>query len=281
MSWTDKYWDIVDTFYWTPDYIGLKSIPKSQTKDEGETVRVPKSMTNTNGPLYRRLRKGVQFRDYVRRQEEIVNQIFDLTFGVAAGNVVSDVLGKLAGLPASENFSSLGLETRYRYGWGEHRNVTQHDGFFVGQDTNLAVELKFNAKSSPDQLAKYCFLLLSEEKYSKKTLAPHLLFIMNEPPKNALTMQLGINPGDIGAQHSDFLIGSLRNKIVKDFLEQNRDAFRDILDRINVSGCTWADLVEQLDNYVSGLTDSDGDKTLANLLVGFSGEIRKHPLSNI
>lgn len=281
MGWTDKYWDIIENIYWTPPYIGLESISQSHIRDDGETIRIPKSMTNPTGPLYRRVRDAENSRAHFHRKEEMINQIFDLTFGVASGNVVSDLLGSLAGLSEPEAFTSLGREVRSRYRLDKHRNVTQHDGFFIGQKTNLAVELKFDAKTSPDQLAKYCYLLLSEERYSQKKLAPHLLYIMGKNPRAALSKQLGLNPDGIGSKHSQFLMDSVKSGNLRKLLENNRDGFKDILDRVSITGCTWADLVKRIDIYVSGLNDSDGDKTLANLLVGFSAEVRKHPLSNI
>lgn len=27
-TWNQKYWDIADQFYWAPQYIGMKSIPR-------------------------------------------------------------------------------------------------------------------------------------------------------------------------------------------------------------------------------------------------------------
>jgi hypothetical protein len=78
MSWTKNYWDIVGEFYWVPSYLGLKSIPRRHWAIDGEMVSVPKEMTNTTGPLYRRVRSGREYWDFVRRQEETFNHIFNL-----------------------------------------------------------------------------------------------------------------------------------------------------------------------------------------------------------
>jgi len=91
MTWTKKYWDIVDQFYWTPNYLGLKSIPREQWTIEDGVVSIPRDMTNPNGPLYRRTRSGDEYWSFVRRQEETFNHIFDLAFAILPGDVVSDV----------------------------------------------------------------------------------------------------------------------------------------------------------------------------------------------
>lgn len=74
--------DVVDHFYWAPQYIGLKSIPQRHWTIVGDTVSIPKDMISPKGPLYRRLRTGDEYWNYVRRQEETFNHIFDIIFAI-------------------------------------------------------------------------------------------------------------------------------------------------------------------------------------------------------
>ena len=73
MNWTTKYWDALEQLYWTPKYLGLKSISRSHWQIEGDRVSVPVAMTNANGPLYRRATTARSFATTVRRQEETFN----------------------------------------------------------------------------------------------------------------------------------------------------------------------------------------------------------------
>src|SRR5690606_34319423 len=64
MSWTGAYWDLLERLYWSPQYLGLKSIPQDQWTVDGDTVSIPKDLTNKNGPLYRRIRSGDEYWTY-------------------------------------------------------------------------------------------------------------------------------------------------------------------------------------------------------------------------
>jgi hypothetical protein len=45
-SWTRKYWEILDHLYWSPHYLGLKSIPQKHWTIDGGRVSIPRMMTN-------------------------------------------------------------------------------------------------------------------------------------------------------------------------------------------------------------------------------------------
>ena len=91
MSWTSKYWDAVDDFFWTPGYLGLESIGRKYWTIDGDMVSIPKTMTNPKGPLYRRVQSGDDYWNFVPRQEETFNHIFNLAFAVLPGDVADRI----------------------------------------------------------------------------------------------------------------------------------------------------------------------------------------------
>ena len=182
---------MLNQFYWSPQYIGLKSIPQNLWQRDGANVTIPLELVNPNGPLYRRTKKGEEYWGYVHRQEETFNHIFSLAFAMLPGSVIRDVLAQFTPLGDHEDFQPLGCEIRHRYGWDESTNITTPDGYFIGQGHLLAVELKFNAKTSPDQLAKYLLLMVSEEIFQNRKMDLRLLYIFSRDPSSCLDKQLG------------------------------------------------------------------------------------------
>lgn len=281
MSWTTKYWDAVSQFYWTPDYLGLKSIPQRLWTIDGDTVSIPREMTNSSGPLYRRLRSGDDYWEYVRRQEETFNHIFDLTFAILPGDVVGDILNRFSSAGSGHNYESIGRELSARYSWGEHDNITTPDGFFVAKDSILAVELKFNAKTSLDQLAKYMMLLVSEELVIGQRANLDLLYIFNSDPDSTFEKHVGVPPNLVGTDLMEDLVMSVSKKRVGRFLLEHKTAFRSVLERTNIHCIHWQDLSDTLKRFTEKLSEERGDRTLKRLIDGLRMEIGGHPLSHV
>lgn len=280
MTWTNKYWDIVDQFYWTPSYLGLKSIPRHQWVVDGDTVSIPKELTHSTGPLYRRLRSGDEYWQFVRRQEETFNHLFDLTFAVLPGDVVCDLLGPMTSAGKGHDYESLGREICDRYFWGGE-NVTTPDGLFLAPESVLAVELKFNAKTSLDQLAKYMMIFVAEEQVAGRRESLDLLYIFNSDPVAAFKTQTGLAPDEIGARLAPILIDAAKGQIAREFLNENQAALVGVLERANVSCISWLDLRNTMVTFAERLGDGQGDRTLRSLISGFASAIAEHPLSNV
>lgn len=280
MSWTNKYWDLIDHLYWAPQYLGLKSIPQRHWETNGDRVSVPKAMTNPKGPLYRRLRSGEDYQEYVRRQEETFNHIFDLTFSILPGDVVGEIFDVHTGTTARHCYDSFGREFHSRYGWGEHDNITTPDGLFLAKDAVLAVELKFNAKTSRDQLAKYLGLLAAEESVGGKRANLDLLYVFNSNPELTFEKQVGFKPQDICAESFTMLLDAVHNETLTRSLIHQKDHVTDVLKRLRISCITWQEMLDGLVAYSSALGETPGDRTMRRLIDGFVLEISNHPLSN-
>ena len=136
-------------------YLGLQSISRDKWCIDGEVVSIPLALiANASGPLYSRSRKFSETKAYLSGQEEILNHMFNLAFSIAADQVISRLLCRPLEIVDPGPFESIGLEIGLRYGWGEHENVTQQDGFFITKSSLIAVELKLGSTSWPEQIAK-------------------------------------------------------------------------------------------------------------------------------
>jgi hypothetical protein len=284
MTWTQTYWDLLDHLYWAPQYLGLKSIPRKHWSVDGDRVSIPCEMTSPNGPLYYRLRRfGTDYRTYARRQEETFNHIFDIAFAVLPGDAIAELLNPFTQAGSSHNYEALGKTLWSRYGFGENSNVTVPDGFFVAERSVLAVELKFNAKTSLDQLAKYVMLFAAEEQHAGARPHLDLLYVFNCEPIPAFEEQVGLHPGAISDELFEPLLRSVKNHVVRALFRDKEDAIRGTLRRIRVHCISWGSLVEALEAFSGSLGSAKGtgDRTLKRLIDGLVHEIRQHPRSNV
>lgn len=279
MTWTNRYWDIVDHFYWEPKYLGLGSISQKHWIKNEDTVAVPKEMTNPTGPLYRRSRSGDDYWAYVRGLEETFNHIFDLTFAILPGSATCQILNSITNRQDSFCFRSIGREIRGRYHWPEQSNITTPDGFFVADEAITAVELKFDAKTSQDQLAKYLFLLVCEEQKTGERPNLDLIYIFNADAVRSFEQQIGRKPDEVDSALLRFLLAECKNSTVTDFLQGNQKHAASVLNRLAITCIDWSRFASALSDYADGFGDSDGDLTLYNLIAGLVHEIERHPLS--
>ncbi|OJH07371.1 MAG: hypothetical protein AOY29_03750 [Alcanivorax borkumensis] len=279
MTWSEGYWDIINELYWVPSYLGLKSIPKRHWTVEGNMVCVPKSMTNPSGPLYRRVRSGDDYEAFIRRQEETFNHILNLTLSILPGEVVAEIFGPVANFSVPGDLKVLGKSISNRYSWIAGANATTPDAFLLSESCIFAIEIKFNAKTSLDQLAKYVALIAGEEIQNGKRDFVNLLFVYPLKANEKFISQTNINPVDIGPRYFDMLSDSVGNARVKSLYLSEQESIRDTLSRLNVRCITWQDLYGQIISFMEKLGESNGDKTLFRLLSGLASEILFHPLS--
>ena len=274
MKWNSKYWDIVDDFYWVPNYLGLKSIGRKKWTERDGLICVPSEQVNRTGPLYTRERKATENVGDLRRKEEILNHMFDLTFAIAGDSVVWELLVEPLGFEDRGPFESFGKEVRDRYGWG-NSNVTQQDGLFVSRSSIVGVELKTGSGSSPEQILKYVLLMCCEEYISGPRRNVGLLYIVPENSRAALWRKCGVHEdGQIDAS----FLEKLPRKKLDSFLGAldglSEDAFKSLLDRLHLAFISWTEFDHAMREIVARLDPEDpGDQTLMNLLNGFRSQV--------
>ena len=169
MAWNDKYWDIISNLYWTPRYLGLKSIPRDQWHIDGDRGLDPSRThcQHTSGPLLlpgpaRSAKQSCT--STVRRKSSTYRP--NLVFSIVGDEVISRLLCQPLRISDPGPFESIGREIGLQYGWRKSENVTQQDGFFVSPSSLIGVELKLGSTSWPEQIAKYVALIIWEEAFS-------------------------------------------------------------------------------------------------------------------
>jgi len=276
-SWNRKYWDIIRNIYWTPRYIGFSSIPQKHWIAEGDRVCIPKDSTNPDGPLYARKLKYDDLKSSLAGQEEILNHLFNLTFGIASDQVISRLICEPLQISDPGPFLSLGSEVRERYKWGLSENVTQQDGFFVSQASLIGVELKLGSVSWPEQIAKYVALMTWEEAQTGTRANLGLLFIAPEKSLSSHWNNIGLTGPTIDRTYLSLLNHSKLPKTLRLLFEDKRPAVVNVLDRLRLSAISWTSFRGKINAIESELDAThQGDQTLQRLLSGFRTQLEEH-----
>lgn len=278
MPWNEKYWDMIGNIYWTPRFLGLKSIPQKTWQVGEGVISIPRDrVEGSNGPLYTRARKLSDLRVYLNGQEEVLNHFFNLTFSIMPDAIIARLLCQPLSIEDDGPFDSLGRDLALRYGWKPSENVTQPDGFFVTGKSLIAVELKLTSTSWPEQLAKYLALMLWEERQSGLRFNLGLLFIVPEAALAAHWSTLGLKEAELDPQFIERLdIDKLPRRITELF-EGNPGEVQSIVERLRMNVVSWSWLAQELWTIEQTLDPSSvGDQTLLRLLTGFRKQVESH-----
>src|SRR6202022_617341 len=152
MGWNEQYWEVVSNFYWTPRYLGFKSIPRKKWFIDDQKISIPRELVPpTSERAYFRQVKSNAPQHLLEKQEEILNHVFSLVFSIAGDQIVSKLLCEPLSISDGGPFERLQKNLRSRYRWPED-NVTQPDVLFLSQTSWFAGNLKFAPPSGPEQL---------------------------------------------------------------------------------------------------------------------------------
>lgn len=277
MTWRNKYWDIIDQLYWWPRYLGLTSINQRHWRIEGDRLSIPLNMVNRSGPLYSRGAKIADLIEDLHGKEEVLNHVFDLTFGIAPDALIEACLAQPLGFRDSRPYESIGREVQDRYNWGAQTNVTQQDGFFVSPHSAMGVELKLGSSSWPGQIAKYAALLTWEEMKTGRRDHLGLLFVAPESARESHWRKCGLAAGEIGADCLDRTWERPLPAPVQRLFENDRDHVADILERLQLAFQSWSELRDSLIRHSATLDRTQpGDQTLGRLIDGFLAQLDAH-----
>ena len=282
LGWTRSYWHALDNPYWSPQYLGLKSIPRRLWQRVGDRISVPAELTSNNGPLYYRKRKVADFWPYVQSQEETFNHLLDLVLAVLDPRDAAELFRPLCNFPEGLSFEDPGRELNCFLDWGVHQNITQPDLFLAGDDALLMVELKFNAKTSLDQFGKYLALALRYQAVYGSRNNLGLTYVMSAPqPRASVEKQLGTTIEQIQSLGVAEVAEQVNNNAARDELLRDHQATKGLLKAIRVEAIHWSDLYGRLNDLADSAGDEPGGRTYSRLLGGLAEAINLHPLSNL
>lgn len=278
MPWNDKYWDMIGNIYWTPRFLGLKSIPQKTWQVGEEVISIPRDrVENSNGPLYTRARKLSDLRTYLNGQEEVLNHFFNLAFSIMPDAIIARLLCRPLSIEDDGPFDSLGRDLALRYGWKPSENVTQPDGFFLTPRSLIAVELKLTSTSWPEQLAKYLALMVWEERASDRRTNLGLLFVVPEAALDAHWATLKLEGPKIDRDFIARLDTAKLPDRIKTLFSEFPAEICDAADRLRLNVVSWSWLAGALSSLERGLDASRaGEQTLLRLIAGFRAQIETH-----
>lgn len=269
MVWQAKYWDVIEQLYWTPKYLGLQAIPKSEWGDDAQTITLPRARLTNGAALYTRVGTARTNGERLRALEEPLNHIFEITFGIAADAMIGALFHSALGIVDQGPFERIGREARTRYGWGS-LNVTQQDALFVSPASMLAVEIKLGSPTSPEQVMKYLCLLLMEELHSGPRAELGLLYITpNDPEEVWRQAGVGAN-GMLPAGFVENFNPKALNTFLQSFYLEHKTELISLVKRTRLAHLSWQELAQRCKAQIVQLDISrPGDATLARLLGGF------------
>ncbi len=288
MNWTDSYWNIIKELYEKTKYLGFASINDKVIKELNIPVdEINNQYSSKDNKLnIKRLwfRNNIGRNDieaHARKQEEILNFVYDLTFSILDSEISKEILSEFIEYSDTSELSFTGCKTPERYGKTYNDNITVPDGYFVSDDYVIAMEHKFKSPTSINQLAKYIYLFNEERKLTKKDKNYKLIYILDEAPVEKLKNQLSTDISTISELDTSIFIRSFDNKTnqVCKFISNNPKEFRNILSKVKIVGYTWTDFTNVLDIIIDKQPSDIGGRMVRNLLGGLSEEIKKHPYS--
>lgn len=278
MSWHLKYWDTIDQLYWSPGLLGLTSIPKREWTIDGATVAIPSSHLQNGGSIYTRKGTARENAERMRRLEEPLNHIFDITFGIAPSQTIRRLFFSPLNFDGDGPVERLGREVATRYPEMAGGNVTQQDAFFVADEALVGVELKLGSKTWPGQVLKYLALMVCEERLTGTRSHVGLLYVTPYREGSAVLAQAGCSSD--GSLPKDFLASipqSQKNALLERLLAEHGALFEGAAKRLQVCHISWAKLHEAAQALADAETGKDaGSETHKRLMQGFVAAIDSH-----
>ena len=270
MGWDTRYWDIANRFFWTPKYLGLRSLKHERLEREGRCC--PRTSI---GPIYAREKTFQETRSKLLQTEEALNDIFNVAFAIAPDAAISDFFFKPIGIVDDGPFNSLGDEAPSNL-WGE-KNVTRPDGLFSSSRSLLAVELKLSAKSSIGQLVKYLFLLfcLTKQDTAKRQLG--ILFVVPQRRLPTFWDEVGLACPFLDESFFEKLQVKPRTGAIRYIVENHLEDIRATAIGLKLAVVSWTEFRDAISTVVQHLRQNDpGQQTLLRLLSGFRDALDQH-----
>lgn len=278
MSWHLKYWDTIDQLYWNPGLLGLTSIPKREWTTDGLTVSIPRAHLQNGGSIYTRKGSARENADRMRRLEEPLNHIFDITFGIAPSQTIRSMFFAPLAFDGYGPVERLGREVAARYPAMSGGNVTQQDAFFVADDALVGVELKLGSKTWPGQVLKYLALIVCEELLTGERPKIGLLYVTPNDEKTAVLAQAGC--ASDGRLPDEFLASipiSQKNSLLERLFGEHGALFENAAKRLQVSHVSWREVRDAAKAIVAAENGADaGSETHKRLMQGFVEAIDSH-----
>lgn len=230
--------------------------------------------------LYTRQTSYQTWRAGIHRDEELLNHVIVSALGIAPADFLARAFFDPLGIRAAGPIEVIGREVRARHSAVALEQYTQHDGFFVAQNAIVGMEMKLGARSSIEQLLKYCTQIALEEILFGVKAHVGLIFLVPAVSVARTRRDLRLEDPTMQAHvWEDPLAHTDKSSLTK-LLQSHTDEIRSVGKRLHLEIITWDDFLATLvDTY--DLARSSGDETLGNLMSGLIAQLSVTPVCGL
>lgn len=278
MNWFNKYWDLIDDYYWDLKKLGIQAIPKKVIKTVDDGVMIPTEYLNKNGgALYRRVGRSTENLYRLHSDEVALNHALNIALAIAPSKILDELLFSHCDVSADGDIHSVGKDISTYFGWDRNDTITQHDGFYVSETAALGLEIKLGATSDLDQVSKYAFLLRKEELKASKKKELALLYIVPESRRNALQKKLCMSPNELAHQIASNAMTTAEPRLIDKEIASYASEYEDVIQRMNIHIISWSEFHNKAQHLYNNIApEGPGNITLRNLLGGFCKTMKEH-----
>ena len=275
MAWNDKYWDTLDQIYWTPDYVGLRTLKPQRDPARPDFLLIPRSDAPAGNSVYTRSIKPKDMTPHLHRREETLNHVLDIGLAIAPDVLLHRLIAKPLGFDDFGPFECIGREIDQRFGIDE--NAFQQDGFYVSDQSALALEIKLKSPSNPQQVLKYAVMLALEEMATGPKQNVGLLYVVPEGTEEALWRGCGLAGPSVRPDLIDFVRSRKMPVTLQRLVDVHEERLTALLPRMVIGAVSWTWMRDEIASIEATLDHKDpGQQCYGRLLLGLRRQIEAH-----
>lgn len=282
MAWNDKVLDNLEQLYWSPKKLGLHSV-KCTPIEDGSGFLVPRDTVVRKPRFYTRNSSFSNWRAGIHRDEELLNQVIEIALGIAPTAFLAQAFFAPLGIEPVRPIEVIGREVGERHADLAPQQYTQHDGFYVAQNAIVGMEMKLGARTSVEQLLKYCTQIALEEIAHGRKAHVGLIYLVPTTSVARTRRDLALDTPTVGARVWENPLAYTEKSRLRKLLRQHSAEIRDVSERLRLEIITWDDFLKTLLVTREAARAAD-DETLGNLMEGLIAQIQATPgcgLSNV
>lgn len=275
MGWNDKLFDNLDQIYWTPKMIGLSTVRAALSPD-GQHYLVPKELLSGGRSLYRRGSTGAVWKSGLSGSEELLNQLLEVALAIAPGRFLEEAFFAPLGISPVGCIRTIGREVLARHARYSANQFTQHDGFYISENSTVMMEMKLGARTSVEQYLKYVMLTALEEMTHGPRPHAGLVYLVPQSAVAGVRKDLYLDDPEARAAILSDPQAHTKKARLRDLLGRYPEAFRSVARRMGVAITTWDAFYDLAVRYRDDAR-ATGNETLENLMQGIIAQLEATP----
>lgn len=275
MSWNNKVLDNLEQLYWSPRKLGLQSVKCVPTEDHSGYV-VPRDAITGEPRVYTRPSSFINWRAGILRDEEVLNQIIEIALGIAPASFLARAFFAPLGIETAGRIEVIGREVASRHASLAPQQYTQHDGFYVASNAIVGMEMKLAARTSIEQMLKYCTQIALEEIIHGRKAHVGLIYLVPTTSVARTRFELALDDPAKRAQVWKDPLAHTDKSRLKKLLQLHASEIYEVGQRLRLEIITWDDFLATIITFLE-FARANEDETLSNLMDGLIAQIQATP----